>query len=185
MSVLCCERVADGDVDRAVARIGSITCARTPQGVFVAVADERVTIAQRELAFAGIRADVSAATLAPSAGTRAALGRDLTPLPLHALALDLVEVRALSVASETRALLHTRRWRRGSARDIERCRALLHETDASLAWRRRAWTTREILRSREARRVLRPVIFDVAAIGSPPEHRSQAADGALGRWLFG
>jgi hypothetical protein len=64
-------------------------------------------------------------------------------------------------------------------------RDLLLGVDVAVGWRRRAWTTRDVLRSREARRVLRPVVFDIAAIGAPPERRALAHEGALARWLFG
>ena len=63
-------------------------------------------------------------------------------------------------------------------------RDLLCGVDAAVGWRRRAWTTRDVLRSKEARRVLRPVVFDVAAIGAPPERRALAREGALVQWLF-
>jgi hypothetical protein len=64
-------------------------------------------------------------------------------------------------------------------------RDLLSGVDASVGWRRRAWTTREVLRTAEARRVLRPVVFDIGAIGAPPERRALAREGAISRWLFG
>ena len=57
-------------------------------------------------------------------------------------------------------------------------------TRAAIGWRRRAWTTRDVLRTSEARRVLRPVIFDIAALGAPPERRALAHEGTLARWLF-
>ena len=41
MTVLRCERVAAGDLDRAVADLGELTLARMPEGVFVDVADDR------------------------------------------------------------------------------------------------------------------------------------------------
>jgi hypothetical protein len=82
-------------------------------------------------------------------------------------------------------LLQRPPWRRRAAPERRAlCRDLLRGTDAALAWRRRAWSTRDILRTPEARRALRPVVFDVAAVGAPPEHRLLAADGALARWLF-
>jgi hypothetical protein len=123
MTVLRCERLASGDVDAAIASLGAVTLARTPIGAFVDVDDNLVDRARRVLAFAGVRAGVSVETLAPRAGTRAAIGRDLTPLPLPSLALDLVHV-------------------------------------------------------------LRPVVFDIAAIGAPPERRALTREGALARWLF-
>ena len=183
MVILRCERVAEGDFDAALARIGSLTLARTPAGPFVEVADgER---AERLLAFGGVRATVAAVGLTPQPGTRGALGRDLTPLPLGALTLDLVHVRTLPLGSETRALLRARPWARPSGARRALCRALLRGDEVAMGWRRRAWSSPEVLRSREARRVLRPVIFDAGAIGSPPEHRLLARDRALTRWLFG
>ena len=184
MAVLRCERVAEGDVDRAIASIGTATLARTPDGMFVEIEDTQAARAKRLLAFAGVRATAALSALAPRPGTRAAIGRDLTPLPLAALALDLVHVRVLALGSETRRLLGTR-WRR-RPRSVERAlvRGLLRGDDAALGWRRRAWSTREVLRSAEARRTLRPIVFDVGAIVAPPEHRAFAKDGELARWLF-
>ena len=92
MAVLRCERLAPGDVDTAVASLGALTLARTPVGAFAEVDDHDVDRARRLLAFAGVRAAVCLETLAPRPGTRAAIGRDLTPLPLLSLALDLVHV---------------------------------------------------------------------------------------------
>src|SRR2546425_11657022 len=185
MIVLRCERLADGDVDRAIASIGTATLARTPDGAFVEVEEEQSARAKRLLAFAGVRATAGLQTLAPRPGTRAALGRDLTPLPLAAVALDLVHVRALAVGAETQRLLRARWGRRARATDRAVVRALLRGEDAAIGWRRRAWTTRDVLRSVEARHALRPIVFDVGALVAPPEHRVFAKDGALARWLFG
>jgi hypothetical protein len=184
MAVLRCERLAIGDVDAAIASLGTVTLARTPAGAFVELDDDLVDRARRVLAFAGVRADVSPETLAPRPGTRAAIGRDLTPLPLPSLALDLVHVRSLSLGMETARLLRAHPLRRPTAARRALVRDLLCGLDASVGWRRRAWTTREVLRTAEARRVLRPVIFDIAAIGAPPERQAFAREGAIARWLF-
>ena len=184
MTVLRCERVAHGDVDAAIASLGTVTLARTPTGAFVEVDDDLVDRARRVFAFAGVRAVVSLETLAPRAGTRAAIGRDLTALPLPSLALDLVHVRSLPLGPETARLLANRPLQRHHQPRRALVRDLLCGLDTALGWRRRAWTTRDVLRSAEARRVLRPVVFDIAAIGAPPERRALARDGALGRWLF-
>ena len=184
MTVLRCDRLAHGNVDAAIASLGAVTLARTPVGAFIEVGDEIIDRARRILAFAGVRAAVSLETLAPRPGTRAAIGRDLTPLPLASLALDLVHVRSLPVGPETARLLRTRPLRRPSAARRALVRDLLCGVDAAVGWRRRAWTTREVLRAREVRRVLRPVIFDVAALGAPPERRALAGEGAIARWLF-
>lgn len=184
MTVLRCERLATGDVDSAIASLGTATLARTPTGAFVEVDDDLVERARRVLAFAGVRAAASVESLAPRPGTRAAIGRDLTPLPLPSLALDLVHVRALPIGAETARLLRTSPLQRQNAARRAVVRDLLCGVDAAIGWRRRAWTTRDVLRSTEARRVLRPVIFDIAAIGAPPERRALARDGTLARWLF-
>ena len=184
MTVLRCERLASGDVDAAIASLRSVTLARTPVGVFIDVDDELADRARRALAFAGVRAAASVETIAPHPGTRAAIGRDLTPLPLPSLALDLVHVRALPLGPETARLLRAGPFHRANAARRALVRDLLSGVDAAVGWRRRAWTTREVLRSAEARRVLRPVVFDLAAIGAPPERRALTREAALARWLF-
>src|SRR5256885_2420434 len=86
--------------------------ARTPVGSFIEVDDHLIDRARRVLAFAGVRAGASLETLAPRPGTRAAIGRDLTPLPLSSLVLDLVHVRSLPLGAETARLLRTGPLRR-------------------------------------------------------------------------
>jgi len=185
VAVLRCERLASGEIDAAIASLGAVTLARTPIGSFVEVDDHLVDRARRVLAFAGVRSGTSVESLAPRPGTRAAIGRDLTPLPLPSVALDLVHVRSLPLGLETARLLRTGPLQRQSAARRAVVRDLLSGVDAAFGWRRRAWTTRDVLRSAEARRILRPVIFDIAAIGAPPETRALARAGTLARWLFG
>lgn len=184
MAVLRCERLAAGDVDAAIASLGAVTLARTPIGAFMDVDDHAVDRARRVLAFAGVQAGPTVETLAPRPGTRAAIGRNLTPLPLQALALDVVHVRSLPVGPETARLLRAGPVRRASASKRALVRDLLAGVDSAVGWRRRAWTTRDVLRTAEARRVLRPVVFDIGAIGAPPERRALAREGAISRWLF-
>lgn len=184
MTVLRCERVADGDVDSAVTSLGAVTLARTPVGAFIEIEDRLVDRARRALAFAGVRAGISLETLAPRPGTRAAIGRDLTPLPLSYLVLDLVHIRSLPLGPETARLLRGGPFRRPNAGRRALVRELLSGVDAAFGWRRRAWTTRDVLRTGEVRRVLRPVVFDIAAIGAPPERRALARQGTIARWLF-
>ena len=184
MPVLRCERLATGDVDAAIASLGAVTLARTPVGAFVEIDDHVVDRARRVLAYAGVCAGLSLETLSPRPGTRAAIGRDLTPLPLPSLALDLVHVRPLPLGAEAARLLRAGPLQRPNAARRALVRDLLSGADAAVGWRRRAWTSRDVLRTTEARRVLRPVIFDIAAIGAPPERRAFAREGALARWLF-
>jgi hypothetical protein len=184
VTVLRCERLASGDVDAAIASLGAVTLARTPAGTFLEIDDHLIDRARRVLAFAGVRAGPSLETLAPRVGTRVAIGRDLTPLPLPSLALDLVHVRSLPLGPEAARLLRARPMRRPSPSRRALVRDLLGGTDAAVGWRRRAWTTRDVLRSAAVRRVLRPVIFDIAAISAPPERRAFAREGVIARWLF-
>jgi hypothetical protein len=184
VAVLRCERLASGDVDAAIASLGAVTLARTPIGAFLEVDERLVDRARRVLAFAGVRAVVTTETLAPRPGTRGAIGRDLTPLPLPSLALDLVHVRSLPLGPETARLLRGRRLERSSVARRALVRDLLDGLDAAIGWRRRAWTTRDVLRTTQARRVLRPVVFDIAAISAPPERRALARDARLACWLF-
>ena len=184
MTIFRCERLVDGESDRALAGLGPLTLARTPDGSFVEISD-RAEIAVRALAFAGVRATPVSLSLAPARGTSAAIGRDLVPLAREALSLDLVHVRPIPLASETRRLLRSRLWLPPTPQRRTLCRALLKGEEVMIGWRRRAWSSRAVLRSAVARRTLRPVVFDVGAIGQPPEHRSLVADGVLARWLFG
>jgi hypothetical protein len=185
LTVYRCERIAHGDVDRALATVGPLTLARRPDGVFVEAPAGRDATLVRALAFAGVRTVPASIQLAPVPAMRPAIGRDLSPLPLAAVALDLVHVRPLPLAAETKRLLRRSLLRRSSSRRRLLCRQLLHGDDATLAWRRRAWSTKDVLRSPEGRRALRPVVFDATALVAPPEHRVLASDGALARWLFG
>jgi hypothetical protein len=67
----------------------------------------------------------------------------------------------------------------------EHARGLLRGDDALLAWGRQAWAARDALRTRVARRSLRPVIFDRSAIERTDlDGRTLASAGALTRWLF-
>jgi len=184
VTVLRCERLASGDVDAALASLGTVTLARTPIGAFVDIDDHLVDRARRVLAFAGVRAVASLESLVPRGGTRPAIGRDLTPLPLQSLALDLVHVRSLPLGPETARLLRAGPLRRPNPKTRALVRDLLCGLDKAVGWRRRAWTTRDVLRTTEARRVLRPVVFDIGAIGAPPEHRALTREGTLARWLF-
>jgi hypothetical protein len=184
MTVLRCERLAEGAFDAAIASLGTATLARTPTGAFIEIEDAASDRARRALAFAGVRVVPSFESLAPRPGTRAAIGRDLTALPLPTLVLDLVHVRALSLGAELTRVMRSRGFRRAGASSRALARELLRGSDVPIGWRRRAWTTREVLRAREVRRVLRPVVFDIGAISAPPERRSFARERSLERWFF-
>ena len=171
-------------MDAALASLGVVTLARTPLGAFVDIDDHLVDRALRVLAFAGVRGVASLESLVPRGGTRPAIGRDLTPLPLPSLALDLVHVRSLPLGPETARLLRAGPLRRPNSRRRALVRDLLCGVDKAVGWRRRAWTTRDVLRTTEARRVLRPVVFDISAISAPPERRALTREGTLARWLF-
>src|SRR5205823_13861688 len=119
-----------------------------PIGAFVDIDDHLVDRARRVLAFAGVRAVASLESLVPRGGTRPAIGRDLTPLPLQSLALDLVHVRSLPLGPETARLLRAGPLRRPNPKTRALVRDLLCGLDKAVGWRRRAWTTRDVLRTR-------------------------------------
>ena len=177
MAVLRLERLAAGGIDDAIAALGAIVLARCRDGSFAEVDDARVDATVRAFAFAGVRASAAAVVLAPPAGTRVAIGRDLAALAYDLVALDTVHVRTLPLGPETRRLLRTWPWRRPAAARRARCRDLLRGEDAILG-------ATGVLRAAEVRRVLQPVVFDHAAIGTPPERRTFARERALGAWLF-
>jgi hypothetical protein len=185
VTILRLERVLVGSFDEAIAALGAVALARSPEGTFLEVADARSAEAERRLAFAGVHARPSSVSLATPRGTRVAIGRDLSPLARELIALDLVHIRPLPLGDETRRLLRTWPWRRPTAARCARCRDLLRGDDIVLGWRRRAWASAAILRAAGVRRALRPVVFDNAALAVSPERRTFARDGALAGWLFG
>ncbi len=187
MTVLRLDPVAGRAIDHALADLAAATLVRRPDGAFVEVTVAEVARLVRRLAFAGIAAAPCDADLGAPPGLMAAVGRDLAPLARGTAACDVVRVRSLTLGEATREILRRRFGGlvAADARARERARALLRGDDAVLAWSRRAWATRDGLRSRGARASLRPVVFDRAALADPAlAGRTFASAGSLGTWLF-
>jgi len=111
--------------------------------------------------------------LAPELSAEERLGRGAT----HVASVD--DLRGAAFSRELLPFRLGEDDRRSGCDDRELLlRDLLAGVDASFGWRRRAWTTRDVLRSGEARRVLRPVVFDIAAIGRVHFPKTTQA------WLF-
>ncbi|MBI3521800.1 MAG: hypothetical protein HY071_01715, partial [Chloroflexi bacterium] len=68
----------------------------------------------------------------------------------------------------------------------ERCRALLHGHERLFLWDRRVWLDRGAYRDRDVRAILRPIVFDTAAVEhARPSGTVARSSGALARWMSG
>lgn len=187
MTVLRLDPLPGASVDRAIAAVECLTLVRRSDGAFVDIEAAEVGRLVRTLAFAGVAAAPSEVELTVPRALLPALGRDLAPLASGLLACDIVRVRRLTLGEATRELLRRPLGGMGRPREAarERARGLLRGDDALLAWGRQAWAARDALRTRVARRSLRPVIFDRSAIERTDlDGRTLASAGALTRWLF-
>lgn len=171
------------DVDRVIATADTILWRRDGK-VHLAVLCSPVTLL-REAALAGLRLRPVAIGLAERPPfTAEAQGRDLRPVPCGEATVDRIDVRVVSLAEATRALLR-RPFRIGplSAGRRARCRELLQGRDASYVATRVVWCPRSALGDAAFRRSLRPVVFDRGA--AAPALPGSASSGDLTRWLRG
>lgn len=187
MTVLRLTPVRPTDAPRAaLAAIGVATLVRRNGFVYAEVPAAGIAPFARRLAFVGIAAGPCDADLRVPSGLVAAIGRDLEPLPPDALVMDVVRLERLAAGSATRELL--RRRLAGilppATEARLRCRALLRGEVALFAWSRRAWGSRAQMRTPLARRSLRPVVFDRAAVPDDElRGRAWTEDASLARWL--
>jgi len=137
---------------------------------------------RRSLALRGVRTLPAEVDLPTPPPLVRAIGIGLAPARLTAGELDVVEVRVVPLGEATARALRRpmRHWPVGAQRR-SRCRALLRGEDAMLEIRRTAWCGRRTLR--ESRRMLRPVLFDVAAAARTI--LVHASDRPLTRWIEG
>ena len=144
--------------------------------------DRHVARVRRALAFRGVRTSIVSDDLPKAPRSVRAVGTALAPARLGPTDLDVIEVRVVPLAEATMRALRRpiRSWPVGAGRR-SRCRALLRGSDALLEVRRTAWCARDSIRAN--RRILRPVLFDVAA--TAPPLRFHASDRALTRWIQG
>lgn len=170
-------------VDLACAAANGFVLWRYAGEVRLLVEDRDATVVRRALAFHGVATAESEGGVPGPPALRSAIGTGLGPTALIGDAeLDVLEVRVVSLAEATRALLRRPHpwWPLDRGRR-SRCRTLLRGTDKLLEVRRSAWCERATLA--RARSELRPVLFDRAA--RPSVHRIFAADGVLSRWING
>lgn len=181
MTVLRLESLSARGVDHALASAGPLLLWREADGVFAEVAPDAEVRLARSLAYAGVRA-TPVAILPPSPpALTAAIGLSLAHVPVPS-GVDLVRVRPLDLGEATGRLLQRRFRRRARRRERDRCVEILKGRDRMIGWQRRAWAPVAIFRDRRVRGVLRPLLFDRAAV--PPERMVFAADGEIARWAF-
>lgn len=153
--------------------------------LWIEVTAERRDTLRRELAFAGLgTVDDEPAGHEPDLAQ--AIGVALTPSA--ELSLDVLTLRPLGLAASTRRALGQRLPRlvpRIREQRHENCRRLLRGAEVEARWERRAWLPAALLRRRDARAALRPIVFDRAALStSRPGGIVRASDGAITRWAF-
>jgi hypothetical protein len=137
------------------------------------------------LALAGVRVTRCERVPAPAAGLRPAIGLDLTPLDRSVAALDVIEVRSVSLSDASATLMRRRMpWLRAANAARIACRQLLREEDAVLTWRRVLWCSIASLRDARSRCRIRPIVFDHAALDRHPPRWTYAGEGAIERWAF-
>ncbi len=131
---------------------------------------------------AGVGLSPTDLVIAPPAALVAAVATTLEPLARSVAAYDVLSVRPVSTADATRTLRRARGLlrRRGGA-DLARCRAVLHEEERVLAWRRVLWAEPKVLR--RGLPGVRPVVFDRRAIDRSAERWTFASEARITRWL--
>ena len=178
------EAVAEAGFDASVVRLGGGRLTRTG-GVTYLETGQSLEDAAHHLALAGVRVVACADVPAPLTTHRPALAFDLAPFNGSLPAIDVVEVRSVSLG-EAVAVLSRRRVPflppSASARAV--CRSLLREEDAVLAWRRFIWCSLASLRRARSRVRVRPVVFDASALERQPLRWTYVSAGALQRWAF-
>jgi hypothetical protein len=172
--------VSPGVLDRELATIDLATISRTPNALQAELSADLEQVTSR-LARAGFRVDPAHQVRIP-AEHRPAIARHLDPIDGEDI-YDIVLTRRVPLAKTTAALLRPRPlFRRASAADRDRCRALLHEMEAVIAWRRIVWCRPQDLGALSRRARVSPVVFDRAALDRSPTRWCDPSAGAIGRW---
>ncbi len=174
-----------GDIDSAIAVARSVRLLAAEDALYVEVAPARAAALIRALAYAGIAVADAPEAPAPDPTAVPASADRLDPLPRGTRALDVVWIEAVSLAAATRHALGPPilRWLPPYESRRARCRALLRSEEQLLAWERRAWISRADLADPRVRRVVRPIVFDRAAL--QPQARSHLCrrdSGEISRW---
>lgn len=169
-----------------VVALGTVTLCRRDGCAYAVVSDGLAQDAVRVFAFAGIAAVSCEAEMSPPRDLLAARGVDLTPLPSGLAVFDVLRIERLPLGRATRETLR-RRWCGLLPPDDlarARCRSLLRDEDALVAWDRRVWGSRAALRSSAAKHVLRPIVFDRDDGPLPLRGRARASEDPFGHWLW-
>ena len=170
--------------DSSLAQLGGGRLTRTDGATYLET-DLHLGEATYRLALAGVRVTRCERVPVPAAGLRPAIGLDLTPLDGSAAAIDVIEVRSVSLGDASAALLRRRvPWLPGANAARSACRQLLREEDAVLTWRRVIWCSIASMRDARSRCRLRPVVVDLAALDRHPPRWTYAGEGAIERWAF-
>ena len=166
------ERLGSGKLTRAAA----VTYLETERGIDDATC---------ELALAGIRSTQCAGVPAPAVALRPSIAFDLMPLDDAFGAIDVVELRQISLSEASAALMRQRLpWLGPSRVARTACRRLLRGEDAVLGWRRIVWCSVASLRAARARVRMRPVVFDHTAVDRVSVRWTYVSEGAIERWAF-
>ncbi len=157
-------------------RVGSLTYLET---------DRDITDATYQLALAGVRVRHCSSVPVPGDGVRPAVGLDLVPLDTALHAIDVIDLRPMSLGDASSVLLHRRvPWLASSRAAHDACRRLLREDDAVMGWRRIVWCSVASFRAARARVRLRPIVFDRAAMEHQPLRWTYVSERAIEEWAF-
>jgi hypothetical protein len=178
------EAVRPTALDARLARLGGGTLTRAAAVTYLEI-DRGIEDATHQLALAGVRITRCSGAPVPGTGQRPAIAFDLAPLDESLQAIDVVELRQISLGDASAALLHRRlAWLSSSRAARDACLRLLRDEDAVLGWRRTVWCPVSSLRLARKRFGLRPVVFDQGAIERHPPRWTYVSEGAVERWAF-
>jgi hypothetical protein len=177
------EAVSRSGFDARLARLGSGRLTRI-SGVTYLESDRDVDEAIQQLALAGIRSSWSSVP-SPETALRPAIAAHLEPLDPVVEAIDVVDVRQISLGDASATLMHRHLpWLRASRVTRDACLRLLREEDAVIGWRRIVWCSIPALRMARTRVRLRPVVFDRAAVDRQVLRWAYVSAGSIGSWAF-
>ena len=178
------EEVSRKGLDARLARLGQGKLTRAGSVTYLD-SEHGMDDATYQLGLAGIRVTECAGAPLPGAGLRPAIAFDLVPLDDSLQAIDVVEIRQISLSDASAVLMHRRLvWLDSSRGARDACRRLLRDEDAVLGWRRTVWCSVSSLRVARKHFGLRPVVFDHSAIQRHPLRWTYASEGAVERWAF-
>jgi hypothetical protein len=178
------ETVRHTAFDARLARLGGGRLTRAAKATYLET-ERGIDDASYHLAMAGIRVARCAEVPGPATGLRPAIALDLVALERGFPAIDVVEVRWISLGDASATLMRRRLpWLRSARAARDACRRLLRDEDAVLAWRRIVWCSIASMREARSRVRVRPVVFDGVAVERQPLRWTYVSDGAIERWAF-